>query len=413
MNNFAVSRGDFNEWMVPVFAPANFIPVRGEGSRIWDQENKEYIDFAGGIAVNALGHAHPVAVNALTEQAKKLWHVGNGYTNEPVLRLAKQLTENTFADKVFFCNSGAEANEAALKLARKVGLDSGVAGKSGIVAFNNAFHGRTLFTVSAGGQPKYSQDFAPLPNGISHVAYNDLEAAKAVINEQTCAVIVEPVQGEGGVIPADIEFLKGLRELCDQFGALLIFDEVQTGVGRTGALYAYMNYGVIPDVLTTAKALGGGFPVGAMLTTDKFAPHFSVGTHGTTYGGNPLASAVAVAGAVFEFINTLEVLEGVKERHDYYKNALNQLNEKYEVFKAIRGSGLLLGCVLKDEFAGKAKDINNLAGEEGLLSLIAGPNVVRFTPSLIVPFADIDEGIKRFERALARFVEMQKDEQAA
>ncbi|WP_119689162.1 aspartate aminotransferase family protein [Acinetobacter nosocomialis] len=411
MNNFAVSRNDFNEWMVPVFAPANFIPVCGEGSRIWDQENKEYIDFAGGIAVNALGHAHPVAVNALTEQAKKLWHVGNGYTNEPVLRLAKQLTENTFADKVFFCNSGAEANEAALKLARKVGLDSGVAGKSGIVAFNNAFHGRTLFTVSAGGQPKYSQDFAPLPNGISHVAYNDLEAAKAVINEQTCAVIVEPVQGEGGVIPADIEFLKGLRELCDQFGALLIFDEVQTGVGRTGALYAYMNYGVTPDVLTTAKALGGGFPVGAMLTTDKFAPHFSVGTHGTTYGGNPLASAVA--GAVFEFINTPEVLEGVKERHDYYKNALNQLNEKYEVFKTIRGEGLLLGCVLKDKFAGKAKDINNLAGEEGLLSLIAGPNVVRFTPSLIIPFADIDEGLKRFERAIARFVEIQKDEQAA
>ncbi|ADY80954.1 succinylornithine transaminase (also has acetylornitine transaminase activity, PLP-dependent) [Acinetobacter pittii PHEA-2] len=413
MNNFAVSRNDFNEWIVPVFAPANFIPVRGEGSRIWDQENKEYIDFAGGIAVNALGHAHPVAVNALTEQATKLWHVGNGYTNEPVLRLAKQLTENTFADKVFFCNSGAEANEAALKLARKVGLDSGVAGKSGIVAFNNAFHGRTLFTVSAGGpgQPKYSQDFAPLPNGINHVAFNDLEAAKAVINEQTCAVIVEPIQGEGGVIPADIEFLKGLRELCDQFGALLIFDEVQTGVGRTGALYAYMNYGVIPDVLTTAKALGGGFPVGAMLTTDRFAPHFSVGTHGTTYGGNPLASAVA--GAVFEFINTPEVLNGVKERHDYYKKALNQLNEKYEIFETIRGEGLLIGCALEDKFAGKAKDINNLAGEEGLLSLIAGPNVVRFTPSLIIPFADIDEGLKRFERALARFVEIQKDEQAA
>ncbi|KHN66404.1 acetylornithine aminotransferase [Acinetobacter calcoaceticus] len=411
MNNFAVSRSDFNEWMVPVFAPANFIPVRGEGSRIWDQENKEYIDFAGGIAVSALGHAHPVAVNALTEQATKLWHVGNGYTNEPVLRLAKQLTENTFADKVFFCNSGAEANEAALKLARKVGLDSGVAGKSGIVAFKNAFHGRTLFTVSAGGQPKYSQDFAPLPNGINHVAFNDLDAAKAVINEQTCAVIVEPIQGEGGVIPADIEFLKGLRALCDEFGALLIFDEVQTGVGRTGSLYAYMNTGVIPDVLTTAKALGGGFPVGAMLTTDKFAPHFSVGTHGTTYGGNPLASAVA--GAVFEFINTPEVLNGVKARHDYYKKALNKLNEKYEIFETIRGQGLLIGCVLKSEFAGKAKDINNLAGEEGLLSLIAGPNVVRFTPSLIIPLADIDEGLKRFDRALARFVAIQKDEQAA
>ncbi|MBF1850348.1 aminotransferase class III-fold pyridoxal phosphate-dependent enzyme, partial [Acinetobacter baumannii] len=258
----------------------------------------------------------------------------------------------------------------------------------------------TLFTVSAGGQPKYSQDFAPLPNGISHVAYNDLEAAKAVINEQTCAVIVEPVQGEGGVIPADIEFLKGLRELCDQFGALLIFDEVQTGVGRTGALYAYMNYGVIPDVLTTAKALGGGFPVGAMLTTDKFAPHFSVGTHGTTYGGNPLASAVA--GAVFEFINTPEVLEGVKHRHQYFLDALNTLNGEYQVFDEIRGQGLLIGCVLKAEYAGKAKDITTWAGEEGLLALIAGPNVVRFTPSLIIPEQDIDEGIARLKRALAK-----------
>ena len=396
----SVTRSNFNDWMVPVFAPANFIPVRGEGSRIWDQENKEYIDFAGGIAVNALGHAHPVAVNALTEQATKLWHVGNGYTNEPVLRLAKQLTENTFADKVFFCNSGAEANEAALKLARKVGLDSGVAGKSGIVAFNNAFHGRTLFTVSAGGQPKYSQDFAPLPNGINHVAFNDLEAAKAVINEQTCAVIVEPIQGEGGVIPADIEFLKGLRALCDQFGALLIFDEVQTGVGRTGALYAYMNSGVIPDVLTTAKALGGGFPVGAMLTTDKFAPHFSVGTHGTTYGGNPLASAVA--GAVFEFINTTEVLEGVKHRHQYFLDALNTLNAEHQIFEEIRGQGLLIGCVLKAEYAGKAKHITTWAGEEGLLALIAGPDVVRFTPSLIIPEKDIDEGIARLKRALAK-----------
>ncbi|APV37659.1 aspartate aminotransferase family protein [Acinetobacter soli] len=395
-----ITRNDFDQYMVPVFAPAKFIPVRGEGSRIWDQKNKEYIDFAGGIAVNALGHAHPVAVKALTEQAQKLWHVGNGYTNEPVLHLAKLLTENTFADKVFFCNSGAEANEAALKLARKVGLDSGIAGKNGIVAFKNAFHGRTLFTVSAGGQPKYSQDFAPLPNGISHVAYNDLEAAKAVINEQTCAVIVEPIQGEGGVIPADIEFLKGLRELCDEIGAVLIFDEVQTGVGRTGALYAYMNYGITPDVLTTAKALGGGFPVGAMLTTDKFAPHFSVGTHGTTYGGNPLASAVA--SAVFEYINTPDVLEGVKNRHQYFLNALNTLNAEYPVFEEIRGQGLLIGCALKAEYAGKAKDITTWAGEEGLLALIAGPNVVRFTPSLIIPEQDIDEGIARLKRALAK-----------
>lgn len=400
MSNLAITRSNFNDWMVPVFAPANFILVRGEGSRLWDQNEKEYIDFAGGIAVNALGHAHPVAVNALTEQAQKLWHVGNGYTNEPVLNLARQLVESTFADKVFFCNSGAEANEAALKLARKVGMMSGQAHKNQIVAFKNAFHGRTLFTVTAGGQPKYSQDFAPLPEGIQHTAFNDLDAAKALINEHTCAVIVEPIQGEGGVVPATREFLQGLRELCDQFGAVLIFDEVQTGVGRTGSLYAYMNTGVTPDILTTAKALGGGFPIGAMLTTDHFANMFVVGDHGTTYGGNPLGAAVT--SAVYGFVNTPEVLQGVKDRHQQFVAGLNTINEKLGLFKQIRGEGLLLGCVLKDEYAGKAKNIVTLAGEEGLLALVAGMDVVRFAPSLIIPFEDIDEGLNRFARALAR-----------
>lgn len=397
-----ITRNDFNQWMVPVFAPANFILVRGEGSRVWDQQGKEYIDFAGGIAVNALGHAHPVAIQALTEQAQKLWHIGNGYTNEPVLRLAKQLTDSTFADKVFFANSGAEANEAALKLARKYGNDSGVEGKNQIVAFNNAFHGRTLFTVTAGGQPKYSQDFAPLPEGIQHVAYNDLDAAAAVINDKTCAVIVEPIQGEGGVLPADAEFLKGLRELCDRHNALLIFDEVQTGVGRTGALYAYMNTEVVPDVLTTAKALGGGFPIGAMLTTDALAKVLTVGSHGTTYGGNPLACAVA--NAVFDYINSPEVLEGVKARHQQFVAGIEAINAKYPVFSQVRGEGLLIGCVLKDEYAGQAKQVTNLAAEEGLLALVAGTDVVRFTPSLIIPEADIIEGLQRFERAVARLV---------
>lgn len=392
--------------MVPIYSPAAFIPVKGEGAKLWDQNGKEYIDFAGGIAVNGLGHAHPIAIEALKTQAEKLWHLGNGYTNEPVLKLAKLLVENTFADKVFFCNSGAEANEAALKLARKVGMLSGIEGKNEIVAFNNSFHGRTLFTVTAGGQPKYSKDFAPLPEGIGHIGFNDLEAAKACINEKTCAVIVEPIQGEGGVIPAQLEFLKGLRELCDQTGAVLIFDEVQTGLGRTGQLYAYMNSGVTPDILTTAKALGGGFPIGAMLTTDHFAQQFTVGDHGTTYGGNPLASAVAHA--VFEFINTAEVLDGVQQRYDYFVKALNQLNDKYALFDSIRGAGLLIGCVLKAEFAGQAKEINTLAGQEGLLALIAGPNVVRFTPALIIPFEDIDEGLRRFDVALARFVDAQK-----
>ncbi|WJV62260.1 aspartate aminotransferase family protein [Pectobacteriaceae bacterium C52] len=395
-----ISRHDFDERMIPLYAPADFIPVRGEGSHLWDQQGKEYIDFAGGIAVNALGHAHPAVVAALTEQAGMLWHVGNGYTNEPVLRLAKQLIDATFAEKVFFCNSGAEANEAALKLARKYALDTVGHEKNQIVAFNNAFHGRTLFTVSAGGQPKYSQDFAPLPAGIVHTDFNDLAAAASVINDKTCAVIVEPIQGEGGVVPADTVFLQGLRELCDRHQALLIFDEVQTGVGRTGDLYAYMQYGVIPDVLTTAKALGCGFPIGAMITTNRLAAAFSVGTHGTTYGGNPLATAVA--GTVFELIRSPVLLAGVKQRHQWFMDELASINTQYPVFADIRGRGLLIGCELLPAFAGKAKAITQLANEEGVIALIAGPDVVRFTPSLIIPEADVREGLARFTRAIAK-----------
>lgn len=339
-----ITRENFDEWMIPVYAPAPFIPVRGEGSRLWDQQGKEYIDFAGGIAVNALGHAHPELREALNEQASKFWHTSNGYTNEPVLRLAKKLIDATFADRVFFCNSGAEANEAALKLARKFAHDRYGSHKSGIVAFKNAFHGRTLFTVSAGGQPAYSQDFAPLPADIRHAAYNDINSASALIDDSTCAVIVEPIQGEGGVVPASNAFLQGLRELCNRHNALLIFDEVQTGVGRTGELYAYMHYGVTPDLLTTAKALGGGFPVGALLATEECARVMTVGTHGTTYGGNPLASAVA--GKVLELINTPEMLNGVKQRHDWFVERLNTINHRYGLFSEVRGLGLLIGCVL-------------------------------------------------------------------
>ena len=398
--SLSITRENFDEWMMPVYAPAAFIPVRGEGSRLWDQQGKEYIDFAGGIAVNALGHAHPALRQALNDQAAKFWHTGNGFTNEPALRLAKKLIDATFAEKVFFCNSGAEANEAALKLARKRALDNGNHSKNQIVAFNNAFHGRTLFTVSAGGQPKYSKDFAPLPGGITHTPFNDLAAAAEVINDNTCAVIVEPIQGEGGVLPADAAFLQGLRELCDRHDALLIFDEVQTGMGRTGDLYAYMQYGVVPDVLTTAKALGCGFPIGAMLTTDELAKTLSVGTHGTTYGGNPLATAVA--GAVFSVINTPEVLEGVKQRHQWFLDGLNKINQQYPIFSEIRGGGLLIGCQLTKDYAGKAKQITQLANEEGVIALIAGPDVVRFTPSLVIPEQDVKEGLARFARAVAR-----------
>lgn len=395
-----VTRQQFDDYMVPVYAPADFIPVHGAGSWLWDQSGKDYVDFAGGIAVNALGHRHPAVLQALHEQADKVWHLGNGYTNEPVLRLAKQLVEATFADKAFFCNSGAEANEAALKLARLVGHSKDAHNKNEIIAFNNAFHGRTLFTVSAGGQPKYSQDFAPLPPAITHLPFNDLHAVTQHISSRTCAVIVEPVQGEGGVLPATAEFLKGLRALCDEHDAVLIFDEVQTGVGRTGELYAYQAYDVIPDILTTAKALGGGFPIGAMLTIDNLARHFQPGTHGTTYGGNPLATAVA--SKVLELINTPEVLGGVALRHLWFTERLNQINHQYKIFSEIRGMGLLIGAVMNERYSGQAKQLTQLAAEEGLIALIAGPNVLRFAPSLIIPEADVEEGLNRLEKAVAR-----------
>ncbi|MFP5596177.1 aspartate aminotransferase family protein [Kluyvera sp. 142486] len=398
----SISRQNFDQWMMPVYAPAAFIPVRGEGAWLWDQEGKGYIDFAGGIAVNALGHAHPAMVRALTEQATKFWHTGNGYTNEPALKLAKQLIDATFADRIFFCNSGAEANEAALKTARKFAHDRFGAHKSGIVAFKNAFHGRTLFTVTAGGQPAYSQDFAPLPPDVRHGIYNDLESARMLIDDSTCAVIVEPIQGEGGVIPATLEFLRELRELCDRHHAVLIFDEVQTGVGRTGELYAYMHYGITPDLLTTAKALGGGFPIGAMLAREEMASVMTVGTHGTTYGGNPLACAVA--GEVLSIINTPAVLSGVKQREQWFKERLQAINTQFGLFKEIRGIGLLIGCALRDEYAGKAKQISLLAAEEGLMVLIAGANVVRFAPALIVKEEDVTLGLNRFAAACERFV---------
>ena len=398
--SLSITRENFDEWMMPVYAPAPFIPVRGEGSRLWDQQGKEYIDFAGGIAVNALGHAHPALREALNDQASKFWHTGNGYTNEPVLRLAKKLIDATFAVRIFFCNSGAEANEAALKLARKYAHDRFGSQKSGIVAFKNAFHGRTLFTVSAGGQPAYSQDFAPLPPDIRHAVYNDLDSASQLIDDTTCAVIVEPVQGEGGVVPATKAFLQGLRELCDRHNALLIFDEVQTGVGRTGELYAYMHYGVTPDLLTTAKALGGGFPIGALLATERCASVMTVGTHGTTYGGNPLATAVA--GKLLEIVNTPEVLNGVKQRHDWFVERINAINERFGLFSEIRGLGLLIGCVLNAEFAGKAKLISQEAAVAGVMVLIAGANVVRFAPALNVSEEEVATGLDRFALACER-----------
>ncbi|MFY1018778.1 aspartate aminotransferase family protein [Ectopseudomonas khazarica] len=396
----AVQRADFDQFMVPNYAPAAFVPVRGLGSRVWDQSGRELIDFAGGIAVNVLGHCHPALVAALTEQANTLWHISNVFTNEPALRLGKKLVEATFAERVFFCNSGAEANEAAFKLARRVAHDRFGPEKHEIIAATNSFHGRTLFTVSVGGQPKYSDGFGPKIQGITHVPYNDLDALKAAISDKTCAVVLEPVQGEGGVLPADKAYLEGARELCNAHDALLVFDEVQSGMGRTGELFAYMNYGVVPDILSSAKSLGGGFPIAAMLTTTDLAKHFVPGTHGTTYGGNPLACAVGEA--VLDIVNTRQTLDGVQAKSEQFKVRLEALGKQYGLFEQVRGMGLLLGCVLNDAWKGKAKQVLDAATAEGLMILQAGPDVVRFAPSLVVDDADIEEGLARFERALSK-----------
>lgn len=378
------------------------IPVEGKGSRLWDQQGNEYIDFAGGIAVSALGHCHPIMVNALTEQANKLWHLSNIMTNEPALRLAKLLVDISFADKVFFANSGAEANEAAFKLARRRAVDRFGEEKSEIIAFTQSFHGRSFFTVSVGGQAAYSDGFGPKPNGITHLAYNDIAALEAHISDRTCAVVMEPLQGEGGIIAPDLEFVVKARQLCDQYNALLIFDEVQTGNGRTGDFYAYQALGVIPDILTTAKSLGGGFPIGAMLTTDAIAQHFQVGVHGSTYGGNPLACAVAAA--VVQFIHQPKILAGVTEREQIFREGLAKINHKYALFSQIRGKGLLLGAVLNEQWQGRAGEIMAAAGKEGVLILIASANVLRFTPSLVISREEIEQGLARLESAIAKLM---------
>ena len=398
-----VTRDDFNRLMVPCYAPAPFVPVRGEGSRVWDQEGRMYIDFASGVAVTSLGHCHPAIVKALDAQARTLWHMSNWFTNEPALRLARRFTEATFAERVFFCNSGAEANEAALKLARRYAHDRSGPQRIRVVSALNAFHGRTLFTVTAGGQPKYSSGFGPNPAGITHVRYNDiaaLEAEFAAHGSEICAVLLEPMQGEGGMTPGTPEYLQAARRLCTAHGALLILDEIQSGMGRTGALFSYMQKGIVPDILTSAKGLGGGFPIGAMLTTADIASAFTVGVHGTTYGGNPLACAVA--GAVFDVINTTEVLDGVKARHALFIEGLRAINGRRQVFRDLRGEGVWIGCELTEAWRGRAVDVMTTAGEAGLLVLVAGPDVLRIAPSLVISLDEILEGLARFETALNR-----------
>jgi acetylornithine/N-succinyldiaminopimelate aminotransferase len=369
--------------------------VRGQGVRVWDADGKEYLEFLGGVAVNVLGHCHPAAVRALEEQARTLWHVSNHYFVPRQIELAEALLAVTpFASRVFFCNSGAEANEAMLKLARKFHADRGAPQRNQILSTVNSFHGRTLFTVTAGGQEKYQHGFEPLVPGIRHVPYGDLAALEKALTPETAAFVVEPIQGEAGVIPAPEGYLRSARDLTRRAGALLCLDEVQTGIGRTGKMWAHEWEGIAPDLLSSAKALGAGFPIGALLASEEVGLHLSAGSHGSTYGGNPLACAVALA-------VLRELSGGLLERS---REVSARLLERLAALRAggrvrqVRGRGMLLGVVLQGVQAGA---VMQLARERGLLVNAIGDDVIRMAPPLTLTAAEADEAVERFAAALA------------
>lgn len=385
--------------LYPNYKPAPIVVHRGRGCDLFDVDGRRWLDLCAGVAVCAVGHAHPKLVAAIAEQAARVAHVSNYFYNEENVLLAGELCKLSGFDRAFFCNSGAEANEALFKLARRHFYAKGDTKRTRFIAFDNAFHGRTMGAVSLTGTPKYREGFGGV-EGVIHVPYGDLDAVKAKIDGHVAAILVEAVQGEGGVLPAPPGFLKGLRELADEHGALFLMDEVQTGIGRLGRWFGFQGTGVKPDAIALAKGLGGGFPIGAMLTTDEIASVFSVGVHGTTYGGNPLACAVA--GAVFDIVNTTEVLDGVKARHALFIEGLKAINARRHVFCDLRGEGVWLGCELAEPWRGKAFAVMQAAGEAGLLVLMAGPDVVRIAPSLVISLDEILEGLARLESALNR-----------
>jgi predicted acetylornithine/succinylornithine family transaminase len=368
--------------------------VRGEGCRVWDAAGREYLDFVGGLAVNGLGHAHPTLVRAIREQAGKLIHVSNLYHIGPQAALARLLVAHSFADKVFFCNSGAEANEAAIKLARKVAKDRGKTDCYEIVTMRQSFHGRTLAAMSATGQEKIHRGFEPIVPGFRYVPFNDLAAAKEAVTATTSAVMVEPVQGEGGVHPADPAFLPALRELCDQRGALLILDEVQCGMGRTGKLFAYEHYQTTPDIMTLAKSLAGGVPIGAMLATDRVAESFSPGTHASTFGGNPLACAGGLA--VVETLVADGFLQGVQARSRHFEARLRELQARHSSVRELRIRGLMVGLELDVDGA----PLVTRCLERGFLINCTMGSVLRFLPPLIVTDAEIDRLVETLDELL-------------
>ncbi len=371
---------------------------KGRGMNVWSSDGKEYLDFVGGIAVNILGHCHPRVVIALQKQAQRLLHVSNLYHNEPQIKLAKLLVEHSFADKVFFCNSGAEANEAAIKLARKYAKENMSGNRYEILTALNSFHGRTLATVTATGQKKFQKGFEPLMPGFRYIDFDDAGSLRKSIREETCAVMLEPIQGEGGVrLPAP-DYLKSVREICDEHGLLLIFDEVQTGMGRTGQLFAYEYFDVAPDIMTLAKGLGGGFPIGAMLATNRIASAFQPGSHASTFGGNPLACAAAVA-TMETLLEDGFILDQCRRMGAYLMQGLGDLKREHpSVITDIRGMGLLVGMELTRECASIVK----ACLERGVIINCTAGNVLRFTPPLIVREKDIDVLLEVLDDVLGR-----------
>lgn len=397
-----ITRKTFDEVMFPCYNPMNMVIKKAHGSYIFDNEGNKYVDLTSGIAVNCLGHTPEGVQKVIKKTCKNLIHVSNIFCNEYTLSLAKKLTSLTGYDKVFFVNSGAEANETALKLARRVAFDDYGAEKNEIISFVNSFHGRTFFSVTVGGQESYSDGFGPKPAAITHIPYNDIATFEKTISDKTCAVILEPIQGEGGIIKADDAFLVKVRELCDKFHAALIFDEVQTGVARSGTLYAYEQTPVKPDILTSAKGLASGLPIGAVLTYDNFAKHFVPGTHGSTFGGNALACSVGCY--VLDKVSDKKFLENVKATSEYIKASIKKLDEKHHVFDDVRGEGLLMGLVLNKKYSGKSGALQKECFKHKLLTLTAHGDVLRLAPALNIKKSVVDEAMKLLDKSLTDFV---------
>lgn len=380
----------YEQFVMETYPRADVTFVRGEGARLFDSEGNEYLDFASGIAVCSLGHCHPKVTAAIQEQAAKLVHVSNLYMNERQGELAEKLIAHGFDGTCFFCNSGAEANEGLIKLARKAGSEKG---RYEIIAMNDSFHGRTLATLAATGRSKYRKGFAPDMPGFKFADFNDFESVKALVNEKTAAVLLEPVQGEGGIIPAEKEFLRKVRELCDKEGILLLFDEVQCGVGRTGTFFAWQNEGIMPDALSMAKALGNGYPIGAVIATRKYSNILTPGTHASTFGGTALASAAACA--VIDTFDEENILENVKARSAFLMEGLRALGKKYPQIQSVRGKGLMIGAVLTSS----AGPVLAILRKKFMLALSAGENVLRLLPPLNVTQAECEKALKLIDEA--------------